>query len=125
MLVGTGCATLFSRAHYDMRFESHPSGAKVLIEDRQGRFVTQGMTPFSATLSARRGYLRPAVYRVRIDHAGHWPEVRNVYADLDPWVIGDLLLPGSVVWLFGVDGVSGAMWRLPKQTLVELTPMPP
>ena len=80
------------------------------------------MTPFAVRLSAKGGYLRPAIYTLFCRQEGYWPQEQRIMAEVDPWVLADILLPLSPLWILGVDGVSGAMWRLPDRLVVRLEP---
>ncbi|MDD5705127.1 MAG: hypothetical protein PHR35_04320 [Kiritimatiellae bacterium] len=117
-----GCATICSRSRYEVSIESQPCGARVAVLDHSQRVIATGITPCKATFKAKRGYLRPAILDVRFERDGYWPARLPVMADADPWVLGDFVLPGSLVWFLAVDGATGAMWRLPEKLSVELQP---
>ena len=117
-----GCATLASRSRYRVQIESTQPGANVCIRNRAGEVVATGMTPFAVRLSAKGGYLRPAIYTLSCRQEGYWPQERRIMAEADPWVLADILLPLSPLWILGVDGVSGAMWRLPGRLVMNLEP---
>lgn len=78
------------------------------------------MTPCYVRLASRGGYLHPAVYRLNFRQDGFWPQERLLMADPNPWVLADIRLPLSPVWIMGVDGVNGARWRLPRRFAAAL-----
>ena len=44
-------------------------------------------------------------------------------AEADLWILGDAVLPLGIIWLFGVDAATGAMWRLPDSISARLEPV--
>jgi hypothetical protein len=126
LLLGvSGCATLCSRTRYSVQVSSQPPGAQVRITTPDGQTVGAGVTPFAASLKASRGYLRPAFYQFEYSHTNSHPALRSVLAEADLWILGDAVLPLGVIWLFGVDAVTGAMWRLPESVFIRLEPVNP
>jgi len=103
-----GCATLFSGTSDDIRFESDPSGAEVVIDG-----IERGETPTTVTVS------RDAFNdkRVTLQKEGYQDEVFRLRKDFATVAI--LNLGNFLFW--GIDALSGAMFKYqPTQYSQEL-----
>jgi len=103
-----GCATLFSGTSDDIRFESDPSGAEVVIDG-----IERGETPTTVTVS------RDAFNdkRVTLQKEGYQDEVFRLRKDFA--TVAVLNLGNFLFW--GIDALSGAMFKYqPTQYSQEL-----
>ena len=114
------CATVFSASRYTVPIRSEPPGAHFVITDRKGLTVREGTTPAFVELKASGGYLKHASYRIELTKAGYEPAHTAVYARLNSWYLGNILLgPFCVLGFFVVDPLSGAMYRMDAQMVYE------
>lgn len=97
----TSCATIFKGGHGEVRFNSSPSGADVLIDQ-----VNKGETPTSAQLSRKESHI------VTFKKDGY----EDVTVKVDRKFDGATVILGNLVswWLIGVvvDVASGAAYTL-------------
>lgn len=107
------------------RIRSTPEGAEVRVIDWTDQVVASGTTPLDVKLRSAQGYLRPARYRLEYRKEGFRDGASALHAEPSLWTLGNAVLPGAVLWLFGVDAVTGKMWRLPESSEVVLYPVPP
>jgi hypothetical protein len=108
----SGCATIVSKKDYPVMINNHPAPTCYSIYDNKQRLVATGVTPDQVTLPAKSAPFIPAKYQVAFAGEGGRGQVKQVRADLDPWIAGNIFL-GGVIGL-GVDGFTGAMYKLPK-----------
>lgn len=103
-----GCATLFSGTSDDIRFESEPSGAKVIIDG-----IDRGETPTTVTVS--RDALNDK--RVTLQKEGYQDEVFRLQKEFATVAI--LNLGNLLFW--GIDVLTGALFKYrPTQYNQEL-----
>jgi len=76
------------------------------------------------TLSSDGGYFKAADYTVEASLAGHAPVGMELEARLNPWFWGNLLF-GGPIGLFIVDPVTGAMWKMKDECVVQLASVTP
>ncbi|MCX8089927.1 MAG: hypothetical protein N3I86_03190 [Verrucomicrobiae bacterium] len=115
-----GCASIVSKSEWPITFASNPSGAEIVITDKDGREIHRGTTPTTLTLRASAGYFSPARYDVEVKLAGYNTGRGSVSANLNGWYVGNLLFGGLIGFLV-VDPLTGAMFRLPEQYTINLT----
>lgn len=116
MLTLTSCATIVSKAAYQVSIDSRPEGAMVKIEDETGAEVYRSETPAVVTLEAGGGYFVGKRYRVTIAKAGYEVRTISIESTIDGWYWGNLLL-GGLIGMLIVDPVTGAMWTLNPQDI--------
>jgi hypothetical protein len=112
----SGCASIMSGRHAEVRIESFPSNANVAIRDHRGLEVASLHTPGVARLKRNRQAFLPARYTATIEAPGYQPAQVPIGSTVNPWVLGNVLLgglPGLVV-----DGATGAAWR-PRQSHIH------
>ncbi len=124
-LLSGGCASIMRRSASPCLVSSVPAGARVTVRHADGSILAEGVTPVAFTLRADAGYLSPARYRLDFCKAGYEPGTTILHATCSRWTAGNLLLPGSIFWVFGVDAVSGKMFRMPDALTHALEPAPP
>ena len=108
-----GCATVLSKRQYQVKVDN-PSGQTYFsIKDRKSNVVRTGMTPEEVPLDAYAGIFKPAKYKVTFAGQGGSSQTKELNAGVDPWVAGNILLGGFPG--LAVDGVTGAMWKLPDR----------
>ncbi|GIW41600.1 MAG: hypothetical protein KatS3mg076_2177 [Candidatus Binatia bacterium] len=118
-LMSWGCASIVSKSMYPVTFDSNPSGAKIVITDKNGNRIFEGRTPTTLTLSASKGFFSPAQYHVEASMEGYNPARSTLSAGLDGWYIGNLLF-GGLIGMLIVDPATGAMWKLDDRVVVNL-----
>ena len=111
ILITTGCASIVSKSQYPVTINSNPSGAAFTVKDEGGTAIHNGTTPETMTLSASKGFFRPASYSFEFNKDGDGPDTVSMSAGLDGWYIGNLVFGGLIGFLI-VDPATGAMWRL-------------
>lgn len=103
-----GCATIFSGTSDDVRFESEPSGAKVVIDG-----VDRGETPTTVTVS--RDALNDK--KVTLQKEGYQDEVFRLQKEFT--TVAVLNLGNFLFW--GIDVLTGALFKYrPTQYKQEL-----
>lgn len=120
----TSCASIVSTADWPVRFDSQPSGAKITIRNAEGEIVHTAQGPTTVTLSSDGGYFSGADYTVEASLPGHAPAQLELEAHLNPWFWGNLLF-GGLIGMLIVDPITGAMWKLKDECLVQLAPVTP
>jgi hypothetical protein len=117
-----GCASILGGgSHETVRVSSNPSGANVRVVDGKGREVHTGTTPFSVSLKRGGGYFAKAKYDFRATVAGRPDQKASTHARLNGWYFGNIVF-GGLIGILIVDPVSGAMWDLPDDVLIEFVP---
>ena len=115
-----GCASIVSKSQYPVSISSTPSGAAFTIKDRTDRVIHQAVTPCTVMLPASANFFTAANYTLQFEKAGYQTSTERVYADLDPWYIGNFfpfLWPG-----FFIDAATGAMWKMDLPVHSNLQP---
>lgn len=108
LILMTGCATIMSGTRQEIRFNSHPGRAAVLIDE-----VEVGKTPFQIRLSRNRNY------QVMIMLEGYKTYEITLKRKFNAWYIGNIAF-GGVIGLI-IDPLTGAIYTLtPKEVNVEL-----
>jgi uncharacterized protein YceK len=110
----SGCATIVSKKDYPVMINNHPAPTCYSIYDNKQRLVATGVTPDQVTLPAKSAPFIPAKYQVAFAGEGGRGQVKQVRADLDPWIAGNIFL-GGVIGL-GVDGLPGRCTSCPNQS---------
>lgn len=114
----SGCATILSDRKYPVAFENSGGPTYFAVRNRKNEIVHQGVTPQQVTLDSKAAPFWPAKYNVTFAGQGDFVEQRELKANIDPWVAGNILfggIPGTVV-----DGATGAMWKLPARVAGEV-----
>ncbi|MFD0892612.1 hypothetical protein KBB96_14405 [Luteolibacter ambystomatis] len=119
----TSCATIVSKSHWPVTFNSNPSGAELVIKKENGETVHRGVTPTTLTLPSSFGYFRPAAYVVEVSKKGYPKQTLHIAANMNGWYMGNLILPGGLIGMLAVDPSSGAMWRLDESVTANLSPL--
>jgi len=115
----SGCASIISKSEYPIIIDSTPSGATVLIKDRQGRNVHRAQTPTTVTLKSGDGFFKSARYSFEFEKEGYQPTISALGANLDPWYFGNILF-GGLIGMLIVDPATGAMWKLEDRVTANL-----
>jgi hypothetical protein len=117
----TGCASIVSGTHQKVTFNSNPSGAKVSIVDGKGETVSEGTTPFTAELRKGNPYFQPGKYNLTFTKEGHAEYKQELKSTVNGWYFGNFGF-GGLAGLLIVDPLTGAMWTLPEEVTVNLSP---
>jgi len=120
ILLNAGCATIVSKSDWPITFSSNPAGAEIIITDKDGREIHRGTTPTTLTLHPSSAYFSAARYDVEVRLAGYNVGKGSVSAKMNGWYLGNIVF-GGLVGLLIVDPVTGAMFKLPKEYIVNLT----
>lgn len=99
VLSGSGCATIVSGRHQDIRVTSDPPGVRVRADS--GVEIT---TPGELSLTRNRSHTLVA------EHQGTEPQQKELQCGMNGWILGNILI-GGVVGVV-VDLVSGASGQL-------------
>ncbi len=103
LLLSAGCATIVNGTHQDVGITSIPTGAKVIIDNREF-----GETPLIAKLSRKDNHT------VRIELEGYLPYEAVLTRKVSGWVWGNVLFGGLIG--LAVDAISGGIYKLtPEQ----------
>jgi hypothetical protein len=122
-----GCASIVSRVHYPVSIQSTPPGASVTIKNKHNDVIHHATTPAVIKLRAG-GVCTRASYTILIKKDGYEPEIKTVKSCVDVCILGNaafLPLFGAGVLGFGVDALTGAMWKIDSPPLhARLAPIP-
>ncbi|MGZ9675544.1 PEGA domain-containing protein [Flavobacterium sp. GNP001] len=109
VLLCSSCATIVSGSKQNVKFESNPSQATILIDE-----VEVGKTPFEMKLS------RKSEHEVLIKLDGYKNYQTTLTKKFNAWYLGNILIGGLVGLI--IDPVTGAIYNLtPKQVNAEMT----
>ncbi len=113
-LILAGCATIFKGSSQEVKINSTPSQAKVVVKTTLGMTVWEGSTPASVRLSKKNEYM------VTISMDGYKEQTVNIIHDgIEGWFWGNLIC-GGVIGIV-VDLVDGAIHRMgPSDITVTL-----
>jgi len=131
-LLCSGCATIVTKANFDLSVNSNPTGATVTVKDNDGKVVYTGITPCSIPLKSGAGYFKSASYFFDFEKEGYKPANQTISADIEPWYFGNLIglvTPiTTLVFVIGgmlvVDPLTGAMWKLEDDVFATLSEVP-
>jgi hypothetical protein len=115
-MVGSSCATIFSKSNYPVAVNSNPVGATVTITDKKGKEVFKGQTPTTVTLKSGAGFFARAEYQVKFTANGYAEQILPITYKLNGWYWGNLLIGGFLGMLI-IDPATGAMWKLDTPTV--------
>lgn len=115
----TGCATIVSKSTYPVSIQSVPEGANFTITNREGKIVSQGITPQVVKLKSGSSYFKPEKYLITFDKKGFTKETIEIQATLDGWYWGNFAI-GGPLGLLVIDPITGAMYRLPENVVATL-----
>jgi hypothetical protein len=121
-LLAAGCASIVSKSDWPVTFKSNPSGAKIVIRDHEGKELHNGTTPLTVTLHASKGYMQAATYNFEVTQDGFKPASGSVKAGVNGWFFGNFGFGGLIGFLI-VDPLTGAAFRLPPETSIDLLPI--
>lgn len=113
------CATIFTKSTYLISITSSPNGANISIADKKGKEVYQGITPATVELKSSAGYFSKAEYQVTLSYPGYEDQTIPVYAKLEGWYFGNILL-GGLIGMLIIDPASGAMYKLDNKTPINV-----
>ena len=123
LLLGAGCASIVSKSTYPVSISSQPDQADITITDEDGKVVHRGQTPTTVSLRAGAGYFQGQDYTVTFAKEGYGKQTAQIRRGVDGWYIGgNFLFGGLIGWLI-VDPLTGAMWTLPGDMMVTLSPL--
>jgi len=115
------CASILSKSAYTVTFDSAPSGAEIVVHNKDGNPIYKGATPTTMTLDASHGFWQPASYQITATMPGFNQGTTTLNAGLDGWYIGNILF-GGLLGILIVDPATGAMWSLKNRVVVPMGP---
>lgn len=117
----SSCASIISQSDYPVTINSSPDGAAFIIKNQAGEEVESGVTPKQVTLTTKVSFFDGETYAISFDKAGYKTAFSVLDTQLDNWYFGNILF-GGTIGSFIVDPLTGAMWELPDESSVLLTP---
>ena len=114
----SGCASIVSQSDYHVTINSSPTGATFEIKNQNGDKVVDGITPKQVILTTKAGFFDGETYAISFNKEGYKPSFSVLDTQLDNWYFGNILTAG--IGSFTIDPLTGAMWKLPKESLVQL-----
>ena len=117
----TGCASVVSKSEWPVSFKSDPPGAEVVIKDISGNEINNGITPATFTLRSSSGFFSGANYYAEFKLNDYKVVKTRINSTVNGWYWGNILLCqfGLIGGLI-VDPVTGAMYKLPPECVVNL-----
>lgn len=119
----TGCASIVSESKYAVNIVTYPAGAQVDIHDRSGAAIYTGTTPALVNLESGDGYFGRSDYTIDLKKEGFAPAQTNLRASMNGWYWGNIIF-GGLIGMLIVDPLTGAMYKLPTQSITQLQPLP-
>ena len=119
LLFSTGCASIVSQSTWPVNVSSFPESAKFSISNENGVKVHTGVTPSVVSLKGSSGYFNGESYHINFSKEGYQDTISTLDSEINGWYFGNLLFGGLIGFLI-VDPASGAMYKLPESTNVEL-----
>lgn len=118
-----GCATIFGKSDYVVAVDSQPTGANIsILDEREGVTIFNGVTPTTVDLKSGAGYFKGKNYVITFTKPGYAKHTAQIEREVSMWyVLGNFVFGGLIGWLI-VDPLTGAMWTLPDQVSVQLSP---
>ena len=116
-----GCASIMSGSKDSVVFNSFPTGAEFLIKDENNKLVHHGTTPATVTLERGESYFDGQTYNIEFSKTGYIPESQKVDTSINGWYFGNFIFGGLLGFLI-IDPATGAMWSLPDNVNVSLSP---
>jgi len=118
----SNCASIVSKSEWPLKVTTNPSGAKIVITDKDRKEVFNGTSPTTVVLKSSAGYFQKQSYLVKLSLNGVEKTV-PVECSVSGWyVLGNIVFGGLIGWLI-VDPATGAMYQLDKELINEdLTP---
>src|SRR5687767_6518542 len=104
----SGCASVISGSHQNVKINSHPSGARVTVARGDGHQVATLTTPGVANLKRSSGYFNGANYAATIEKPGYRSQTVQITSTANPWMFGNIFI-GGLIGLLIVDPLTGAM----------------
>jgi len=120
VLICTGCASIVSKSQYPVTIQSNPSGATVVVKNKHGAAIQRATTPATVFLSAKSGFFSPEKYSIEFKKPGCNSCTTALSANLDPWYFGNIIF-GGLIGAVIVDPATGAMWKLDKTVIADLS----
>ena len=120
LLLLSGCSTIVSDSKYSVAINSTPSEANFILKNREGLTIHSGQTPTSITLDASAGFFKGETYTLILNKQGYVEKTIEINSSIDGWYFGNLLFGGVIGFLI-IDPVTGAMFKLPKESNTSLT----
>jgi hypothetical protein len=121
LLATSGCSTIITGGRKEVNLRSEPSGARVAITDEKGKEIYQGTTPTIVTLRTGKPYFAPKKYTVSMSKEGFAPAQTHLRSTMSGWYLGNFIF-GGLLGLVIIDPLTGAMYTLPKEHMVNLQP---
>ena len=118
LLLGSGCASIVSKSNYPVTLDTNPTGLEIEVADSKGKVLVRGTSPVHLNLESSRGYFSSGNYTLRTVGAGSGNHAMLVRASLDPWFFGNLLF-GGLIGMLIVDPITGAMYELEKEYVLD------
>jgi len=115
----SGCASIVSKSQYPVTFTSNPDKANITITDENGLRLYTGTTPTTLTLKAGESYFHGCSYTVEYKMDGYEPQIAILDSRMDGWYLGNILF-GGLIGILIVDPLTGAMYKLDSQLIVNL-----
>lgn len=115
----SNCASIVSHSNWPVTISSNPAGASVRITDTKGREIHNATTPTTVTLSSKGGYFKGASYTLTFTGKNGSKQTVPLHSSLNGWFWGNLIFGGLPGFLI-VDPLTGAMWTLKKDVMVDM-----
>ena len=118
-LLLAGCASIVSKSNWPVTLSSNPSGASVMVANKQGVNIHSATTPTTVTLESDAGFFRRAQYTLTFTKPGCPTRSVTLKARMNRWYVGNIVF-GGLIGILIVDPATGAMWKLDHYVHVDL-----
>ncbi len=108
-----GCATGMSKSEYAVDVTTDKPGESFKVYNRKGEYIHQGTTPLIVVLPAQSDFFAREKFTFEYMESGKVMK-HQLDATYSPWYWGNVF----TIFGFGVDGITGAMWALPKKIVL-------
>ena len=122
----SNCASIMTASNRGMSpltINTQPTGANVVITDKNNQEVFKGVSPVALNLKSSAGYFAKQTYYVKLNIDGYPGKIIVVKGKLSGWyVFGNLFITplGSIIGWLIIDPTTGAMYQLNKKVINEV-----
>lgn len=109
----SSCASIVSKSDYSVIINSEQKNIGFKVKDSYDRTISEGTTPEIVRLKAGDGYFTKARYNIEYLNKNY-----PLDAKVDGWYWGNFLF-GGILGLFIVDPLTGSMYKMPEEVVLD------
>ena len=120
------CATVMRDNTQIVPIQSNTEKVNIKITNRAGMTIFDGQTPASIPLktSVSGGYFNPEQYTIVASKDGFQTQTQIIDWHISGWYYAGNLLIGGLIGYLIIDPLTGDMYYLDENVLLNMTPLP-